>query len=121
LDLHWGYHQIRIRQEDIPKETFRKHEGYNEFLVMSFVLTNVHSTFQILMNSIFKLDIKIYNKSWEEHVQHVNRVLQLLEEKQLYANPSKCAFGVQKVEYCFHIVSHESIKVDHNKIKSTRE
>jgi hypothetical protein len=84
------------------------------------------------MNSIFKSflrkfvlvffdDILIYNKSWEENVQHVDRVLQLLEEKQLYAKPSKCAIGVQEVEYLGHIVSHESVKVDPNKIKSMRQ
>jgi hypothetical protein len=44
-----------------------------------------------------------------------------LEEQQLYANPSKCAFGVQEVEYLGHIVSHEGVKFDPNKIKAMRE
>ena len=71
---------------------------------MLFGLTNAPSTFQGLMNSIFKPlkkfvlvffdDILIYNKSWEDHVQHVDRVLQLLEVEQLYVKPSKCFFGV---------------------------
>jgi hypothetical protein len=99
---------------------------------MPFGLTNAPSTFQILMNSIFNPffrkfvlvffdDILIYKNSWEEHVQHVDKVLQLLEEKQLYAKPSNCAFGVQEVEYFGHIVSHEGVKVDPNKIKAIRE
>jgi hypothetical protein len=132
LDLHLGYHQIRMRQKDIPKTTFRTREVHYEFLVMPFGLTNALSTFQSLMNSIFNPllrkfvlvffdDILIYNKSWEEHVQHVDKVLQLLEEQQLYAKPSKSSFGVQEVEYLGHIVSHEAVKVDPNKIKAIRE
>ena len=59
---------------------------------------------------IFFYDILIYNKYWEEHVQHVDRVLQLLEDhRQLYVKPSKCAFGVQEVEYLGHIVCHEGV------------
>ena len=84
------------------------------------------------MNSIFKPflrkfvlvffdDILIYSRSWKDHVQHVDRVLKLLEEKQLYAKISKCFFGVQEVEYLGHIVSHEGVKVDPNKIKSIKE
>jgi hypothetical protein len=69
---------------------------------------------------VFFYDILIYRKSWEEDVQHVDRVLKLLEEQQIYANPSKYSFEVQEVEYLGHIISHEDVKVDPNKIKSMR-
>ena len=65
-------------------------------------------------------DILIYNRSWKDHVQHVDRVLKLLQEKKLYAKTSKCFFGVQEVEYLGHIVSHEGVKVDPKKLKPLR-
>jgi hypothetical protein len=121
-----------MRQEDIPKMTFRTHEGHYEILVMPFGLIDALSTFQSLMNYIFKPllrkfvlvffdDILIYNKSWEHHVHHIDMLLKLLEKKQVYANPSKRYFGVQEVEYLGHIVSHRGVKVDPNKIKAMME
>ena len=96
---------------------------------MPFDLKNAPSTFQGLMNYVFKLflrkivlvffdDTLIYRKSWEENIQHVYRVLQLLNEKKPYAEPSKCFSGVKEVDYLSHIVSHGGVKVDHNKIKA---
>ena len=118
-----------MKTEDILKTTFRTHEVHYEFLVMPFGLTNAPSTFQGLINStlkpflrksvlVFFSDILIYNKSWKDHVQHVGRVLKLLEEKQLYEKPSKCFSGVHEVEYLGHIISHEDVTL--TKLKPSR-
>ena len=70
---------------------------------------------------VFFDDIIIYSKSWKGHVEHVDKVWRQLEEKQLYAKTSKHFFGVHKVEYLGHIVSHEGVNVDPNKIKAIKE
>src|SRR3954471_21245384 len=103
MDLRLGYHQIRIREEDIPKTAFTTRYGLYEYTVMSFGLTNAPATFSRLMNSIFMEyldkfvliyldDILIYSRNEEEYAEHLRLVLMKLREHRLSAKFSKCKF-----------------------------
>eukprot|EP00253_Pinus_taeda_P027550 PITA_27550 len=132
LDLHFGYHQIRMKEINIPKIAFRTHEGHYEFLVMPFGLCNSPSTFQSLMNHLLKPylrkfvpiffdDILIYSLTWEKHLQHVDLLLQLLQNHRLFVKLSKCSFGMEEVKYLGHIVGHEGVRVDPKKIQAMQD
>jgi hypothetical protein len=103
IDLRAENHQVRIREEDIHKTTFRTKYGHYEFVVVPFGLTNAPTVFMFLMNGIFRNyldefvivfldDILIYSKSEEEHENHLRLVLQLLREHRLYSKLSKWSF-----------------------------
>ena len=101
--LQFGYHQVRIKDEDIFKTVLSTRYGHYEFVVMPFGITNALVVFMCLMNNVmhkyldkfvvvFIHDILIYSKSEEEHKEHLKIVLQELQEHQLYAKFSKCDF-----------------------------
>lgn len=129
IDLRSGYHQVRIKDEDIYKTAFRTRYGHYEFVVMPFGLTNAPAAFMCLMNNVlskyldqfvvvFIDDILIYSKSEEEHQEHLRIILQVLREHQLYAKLSKCDFYKDKIHYLGHVISKEGIVVDPDKIKA---
>ena len=106
IDLHSGYHQIRVRDCDIPKTAFHTRYGHFEFFVMSFGLTNTPAIFMDLMNRIFKPfldlfvvvfidDILVYSRSKEDHEGHLRIFLQVLRDESLYAKFSKCEFWLR--------------------------
>jgi hypothetical protein len=127
IDLRSGYHQVRIKEEDINKTAFRTRYGHYEFTVVSFGLSNAPVVFMCLMNGVFQEyldkfvivfldDIIIYYKSEEEHEHHLRMVFQVLREHQLYAKLSKCSFYQKQIHYLGHIISKDGIAVDPKKI-----
>ncbi|KAJ9552882.1 hypothetical protein OSB04_016927 [Centaurea solstitialis] len=129
IDLRSGYHQVKVREEDVQKTAFRTRYGHFEFVVMPFGLTNAPAVFMDLMNRVcrpmldksvivFIDDILIYSKTKEDHVIHLIEVLETLRRERLYAKFSKCDFWLQEVQFLGHLVNREGIKVDPAKIEA---
>lgn len=131
LDLYKGYHQVRMREEDIPKTAFRTRYGLFEFTVLPFGLTNAPSHFQAMMNDVLRPyldkfcvvyldDILVYSKTPEDHLEHLDHILRKLGEHQLHVQLKKCYFGRKEAEFLGHVVSAQGIKVDPKKIEAVK-
>ncbi|GKB21328.1 putative reverse transcriptase domain-containing protein, partial [Tanacetum coccineum] len=127
-DLRSGYHQLRVRDEDIPKTAFRTRYGHYEFQVMPFSLTNAPAVFMDLMNRVCKPyldkfvivfidDSLIYSCNKEEHADHLRIILELLRKEKLYAKFSKCEFWISIVQFLGHVIDSQGIHVDPAKIE----
>ena len=96
---------------------------------MPFILCNAPTTFMRVINDLFRPfiyefflvyldDILIFSKSWNEHVCHVKKVLDVLKKEKLYVKLSKCDFGKTSLVYLGHIVSHGQLKIDPSKVEA---
>nr|GFB76951.1 putative reverse transcriptase domain-containing protein [Tanacetum cinerariifolium] len=132
IDLRSGYHQLRVREEDIPKTAFRTRYGHYEFQVMPFGLTNAPAVFMDLMNRVcepyldkfvivFIDDILIYSKDEKENEEHLKAILELLKKEELYAKFFKCEFWIPKVQFLGHVIDNQGIHVDPAKIESVKD
>ena len=132
IDLRNAYNQIRIAEGDEWKTAFRTRYGLFEYRVMPFGLTNAPASFQHLVNFTFRDmldkfiivyldDILIYSSTLEEHHQHVEQVLQRLQEHKLYAKAEKCEFHSRSVEFLGFKVSPDGISMDPGKVQAISE
>jgi hypothetical protein len=132
IDLRTGYHQLKVRESDIPKTAFTTRYGLFEYTVMSFGLSNAPAYFMNLMNKVFMKfldkfvvvfidDILVYSKTEEEHAEHPQLVLGTLCEHQLYTKFSKCEFWLKEVGFLGHVISAGRVSVDPSKIISILE
>ena len=129
LDLAQGYHQIAMAKDSVEKTAFCTNLGQWEYLVMPFGLCNAPSTFQRLMNEVFKQeinsfvlvyldDILIYSHSMEEHWGHLQHALDKLRRARLYGRLHKCEFLKDKVDYLGFEVGRDGIRTSPEKVRA---
>ncbi|GKE35559.1 putative reverse transcriptase domain-containing protein, partial [Tanacetum coccineum] len=131
IDLRSVYHQLRVRNEDIPKTAFRTRYGHYKFQVMPFGLTNAPAVFMDLMNRmckpyldkfviVFIDDILIYSRNEEEQANHLRIILELLRKEELYAKFSKCNFWIRIVQFLGHLIDSQGLHVNPAKIEAVK-
>lgn len=129
IHLRLGYYQLRVKETDVSKMTFKARYGHYEFLIMPFGLTKALAVFIDLMNRVFQSyldqfvmvfidDILKYSKSEAEHEQHLRVVLETLWGKQLYVKFRKFEFWLSEIRFLGHVISAKGVLVDPNKISA---
>ncbi|GJU33073.1 putative reverse transcriptase domain-containing protein [Tanacetum coccineum] len=131
IDLRSGYHQLCIKEDDIPVTAFRTRYSHFEFQVMPFGLTNAPIVFMDLMNRVCKPyldkfvivfidDILVYSKDKEEHRKHLKITLELLKKERLYAKFSKCDFWLDSIQILSYVIDRSGVHVDTAKIEAIK-
>ena len=129
LDCASGYHQIAVREQDIPKTAFRTNRGHYEFIVMPFGLTNAPATFQRLMNRIFAEewgifilvyldDILIFSEDLESHFEHLEIAMQRLKDAKICGRLHKCELLLDEVEYLGFDVGRNGVRPNKEKVEA---
>jgi hypothetical protein len=131
IDLRSGYHQLRIKEDDVPKTAFKMIFGHYEVSILLFRLTNAPGVFMRLMNGVFRKyldkfvqvfidDILIYSRTTEEHDEHLRLVLQCLREHKLYGKMSNALYQ-SRIHYLGHVIFGNGIVVDPTKVEAIME
>lgn len=132
MDLKTGFHQIRVKPEDIEKTAITTRYGLYEFLVMPMGLCNAPATFQSLTNEIFYDymddfivvyidELLVFSKNEEQHIHHLQLVLERLKRHSLYVGRKKCEFMTNSIEFLGLQVSEKGISVDESKLSAVKE
>jgi len=129
LDLRWGYNNIRIKEGDEWKAAFTMHIGAYEPTVMYFGLTNSPTTFQTMMNNLFRdlinqgdivtfiNDILVATDTEEGYDELVEKVLKMLEGNDLFVKPKKCKWKVREVEFLGVVISPRGVEIQKEKVE----
>ena len=134
MDVHWGYNNVRIKEEDQWKAAFITNQGLFEPRVMFFGLTNSPATFQTMMNAIFAQELRegwitIYmdnilihmDQNKERHRTLVHQTLQKLKENDLFLKSEKCQFEQKRIEFLEVVLENGTIQMDPTKVKVVAE
>ncbi len=136
LDLASGYWQVQVHPNSMEKTAFITHQGLYEFMVMPFGLKNAPAVFQRLMQqvlrglnpddgvpfvSVYLDDILVFSRTFDDHVRHLQLVIERLQSAGLKLKPSKCHFICQTVEYLGHLITPEGIKPNPQRVSAVKE